>query len=85
MTALTCIVVSVDETRYHSAVLLSHPSSNMVRLHLSPSNKLADEALPRYWQTTVGWLLVNHVIHFVNTLTNICVLVIFIPGKYAVF
>ena len=57
----------------------------MVRHHLSPPNKLGDEALPRYWQTTVGWLLVNHVNEIVNTLTNICVLVIFSPGKYALF
>ena len=28
---------------------------------------------------------INHVICFVNTLANICVLVIFIPGKYALF
>ena len=65
--------------------MLSHPSSNMVRLHLSPPNKLGDEALPLCWLSCVGWLFVNHVIHFVNTLTNICVLVIFSPGKYALF
>ena len=39
----------------------------------------------RCWLSPIGWLFVNHVIYFVNTLTNICVLVIFSPGKYAVF
>ena len=57
----------------------------LVRLLPSPPSKLGEEALPRYWLPSLHRSFVNPVNHFVNTLTNIWVLVIFSPGKYALF
>ena len=61
-------------------------------LLLSPHDKSCEEAIRTVWHMATRMLLtplhdwfINHVNQFVNTLANICVLVIFSPGKYALF